>query len=188
MILRGILKLGRGDAKGMAEFSGAKEAFSASLAPLIAFPLVGAVITAISGDWQFAVIGLLSRLCSVLALPLIVYEFSRIFDRTSLWLRAATALNWCFWLVLPGIFIAAILGSVLIQAGLPMTPVETVLLGGVGFYLLWNRWFVFKAGLQLNGWQALLMLLVSLLITGLFAMLPWIGGMHLPSASMTSLP
>lgn len=188
MILRGLVKLARGDAKGLAEFSSDKEAFSASLAPLIAFPLVGAGITALSGDWKAALIGLFSRFCAVLALPLIIYEFSKLFGKTNHWLRTATALNWCFWLVLPAIFLAALLGSILVQTGLPITRSEQVVLEVVGLYLLWNRWFVLKAGLQLNIWRALLVLLASLIATGLFAVLPWAAGMPAPSLDFASLP
>ncbi|MDE1907152.1 MAG: hypothetical protein KGH75_11960 [Rhodospirillales bacterium] len=188
MIMRGLAKLARGDATGLAEFSGDKEAFSASLAPLIAFPLVGAAITSLSGDWQVALIGLLSRLCAVLALPLIVYESSKLFGKTSLWLRTATALNWCFWLVLPAIFLAALLGSILAQTGLPLIRAEKLVLGAVALYLLWNRWFVLKTGLQLNIWRALLVLAASLAATGLFAVLPWAAGMPAPSLDFASLP
>ncbi len=188
MILQGLIKLARGDAKGVEEFSGSVEAFSASLAPLIAFPLVGAFITAVSGDWKAALIGLLSRFCAVLALPLVTYEFARLYGKQQLWLRTATALNWCFWLLLPAILVAALLGSVLVTLGLPLARAELAVLGLIGLYLFWNRWFVFKAGLQLNIWRALLMLLASLLITGLFAVVPWLAGLPVPGADITSLP
>lgn len=188
MILQGLIKLARGDAKGLEEFSGTPEAFSASLAPLIAFPLVGAFITAVSGDWKGALLGLFSRLCAVLALPMVTYEFARLFGKQHLWLRTATSLNWCFWLVLPAILVAALLGSVLVQFHLPLAHAEMVVLGLIGLYLLWNRWFVFKAGLQLNIWRAGLMLLASLVITGLFALLPWLAGLPMPGAQITSLP
>ena len=188
MILQGLIKLARGDAKEIEEFSGTPEAFSASLAPLIAFPLVGAFITAVGGDWKSALIGLLSRFCAVLALPLVAYEFARLFGKQSLWLRTATALNWSFWLVLPAILVAALLGSILVQFGLPLTRAELAVLGLIGLYLLWNRWFVFKSGLQLNISRALLMLAVSLIITGLFAVLPWAAGLPVPGADVTSLP
>ncbi|MGE4482212.1 hypothetical protein [Acidocella sp.] len=188
MILQGLFRLGRGDAKGIGEFSGTPEAFSASLAPLIAFPLVGALITAVGGDWKAALIALLSRVCAVLALPVVTYEFARLYGKPHLWLRTATALNWCFWLVLPAILVAAFLGSVLVQAGFLLGRAEMLVLGLIGLYLLWNRWFVFKAGLELNIWRALLMLAASLAVTGFFAMLPWLAGLPLPGVDMTSLP
>lgn len=188
MILQGLLMLARGNAKGIEEFSGTLEAFSASLAPLIAFPLVGAFITAVGGDWRAGLVGLMSRLCAVLTLPVLTFEFSRLFGRQDGWLRTATALNWCFWLVLPLLFLAALLGSIIVQFGLPMNQVEIGIVGLIGLYLLWNRWFVFKSGLQITGWRAFLMLAASLVLTLLYALVPWIAGLPLPSLENAPLP
>ena len=44
MILRGLLLLARGGRAGMKEFDNSADALAASLAPLIAFPLVGAAL------------------------------------------------------------------------------------------------------------------------------------------------
>lgn len=188
MIMRGLLLLARGNAKGIEEFGTGEDAFAASLAPLIAFPLVGALLSLVAGDWKSALLGLLSRLCTVLALPVITYEFARLFGRRELWLRTATALNWCFWLVLPAILVAAFIGSILVQFGLKMDRVEMAVLGLIGLYLLWNRWFVFRNGLQLNVWRSLLVLLASIAVTGAFAALPWATGLPLASTQITSLP
>lgn len=188
MILRGLMLLARGNAKGVEEFSNTLEGFSASLAPLIAFPLVGAFITAMTGDWKIALIGLLSRLCAVLALPVIAYEFSRLFGRQSQWLRTATALNWCFWLVLPALLVAAFIGSIIVQTGMSLPKAEVLVLGLMGLYLLWNRWFVLKSGLGVNGWKAGLALLASVAATLVFAALPWAAGMAPAGAGLTSLP
>lgn len=179
MILPGIAKLACGKSKGIDEFSGTIEAFAASLAPLIAFPLVGAVVTGLSGNWKLAILGFLSRLCAVLVLPVVVYEFSRLFKRQDKWVRTAIALNWCFWLVLPAILLAAIVGSISAQAGLSIQRVEVVVLAGVGLYLLWNRWFVLKSGLRIKGWAAALILLTSLVLMGVLSMLPILIGMPL---------
>lgn len=179
MILPGIAKLACGKAKGIDEFSGSMEAFTASLAPLIAFPLVGAVVTALAGNWKLATLGFLSRLCAVLVLPVVVYEFSRLFKRQEQWVRTATALNWCFWLVLPAVLLAAIIGSIAAQAGLPIQRVEVAVLAGVGLYLLWNRWFVLKSGLRISGWGAALILLASLVVMAVLSVLPLFIGMPL---------
>ena len=188
MILRGIGKLACGNAKGIDEFSATPEGFTASLAPLIAFPLVGAVATGLSGHWKVAVIGLLSRLCAVLVLPVITYEFSRLFGRQDRWLRTATALNWCFWLVLPAVLVAAVLGSVAVQFALSMPRVEVGVLALVGLYLLWNRWFILKSGLNINGWRAVVILLASLLITAVISCLPIIAGLPLTGVDAAPLP
>ncbi len=73
MILRGLWRLAKGDAAGIKEFGGGLDNFYASLAPLIAFPLVGALVTAMQVDWRVAVLSFLARLCGVLVLPVLVY-------------------------------------------------------------------------------------------------------------------
>lgn len=188
MILPGIGKLACGNAKGIDEFSASTESFTASLAPLIAFPLVGAVVTGLAGNWKLAVIGFLSRLCAVLVLPVITYEFSRLFDRQGQWLRTATALNWCFWLVLPAVLVAAVLGSVAVKFGLSLPVIEVGVLGLVGLYLLWNRWFVLKSGLKISGWRAFLILLASVIITAVISLLPVVAGLPLAGVDAAPLP
>lgn len=179
MILPGIIKLAYGNAKGIDEFSDAPESFAASLAPLIAFPLVGAVITGSSGSWKLALLAFVSRLCAVLVLPAIIYEFSRLYKRQGQWVRTATALNWCYWLVLPAIMVAAVLGSVAVQFGVPMPHAEIAVLAAAGFYLLWNRWFVLKTGLKLNGWRVVPIILASLFFEFVFSALPLLVGLKL---------
>jgi hypothetical protein len=172
MILRGLFLLARGKTAGMAEFSPSMDAFTASLAPLIAFPLVGALVSATGGQWEFALVGFLSRLCSVLVLPVMVYEFARHTEREALWLRAATALNWSFWMMLPVLFIAAFLGAILVEAGLAMQEAEYAVLAVAGAYLLWYRWFIVSAGLGLGRWQAAGFVGVSSVAIAVFTAVP----------------
>lgn len=172
MILRGLFMLARGRKAGINEFSGSMDAFSASLAPLIAFPLVGAGISAMSGQWAFALLGLFSRICAVLALPVIVYEFARRTGREALWLRTATALDWAFWMLLPVLFVAAFAAALLVEAGLGMEPAEIGVLVVSGGYLLWYHWFIMRAGLSLNGLQALGLLLFSSLVVAALSAAP----------------
>ncbi len=172
MILRGLFLLARGRKSGINEFSGAMDAFTASLAPLIAFPLVGAGISAMGGQWAFALLGLFSRICAVLALPVIVYEFALRTGREALWMRTATALNWSFWMLLPVLFVAAFIAAVMVQAGLPMAQAEVVVLGLAGIYLLWYHWFIMRVGLGLGAAPALGLLLFSSLVIALFSAAP----------------
>lgn len=188
MIMPGIAKLACGNAKGAEEFAGTAEGFTASLAPLIAFPLVGAVVTGLSGNWKMALLGFVSRFCAVLILPLLVYEFSRLFHRQTHWLRTATALNWCYWLVLPVVLVAAIVAASLGAFGLPLPDVEVAMFGLGGLYLLWNRWFILKAGLNINGWRAVLILLVSMVFSAVFSLLPLVVGLPLGGIGSAQLP
>ena len=172
MILRGLLLLAKGDKAGLNEFSNSLEAFTASLAPLIAFPLVGAGISIAGGQWQVAIIGFLSRLCAVLVLPVITYEFARRIGRETLWTRTATALNWSFWMVVPLIFVAAFAGALLVQTGLAMENAAYVALGAIFGYLLWYRWLIIRGGLGLNKLQAAAFIIISSLAIGLFSIGP----------------
>lgn len=172
MIVRGLFLLARGKAEGIKEFGASMDNFTASLAPLIAFPLVGAAILAMEGDWKFALVSFFSRMCAVLLLPLMVYEFARRLGREALWLRAASALNWSFWMILPVLFIAAFLGALLVQFGVAMQEAEYFVLGFAGGYLLWYRWVIVKAGLALSSAQAVGFVAVSSVLIGALTVVP----------------
>lgn len=60
-VLRGILLIGRGRREGLAEFGSSRDAFLASLAPLLAFPLVGAALMMAGGQSRGAAASLLVR-------------------------------------------------------------------------------------------------------------------------------
>lgn len=172
MILRGLWLLARGRRAGMKEFESSADGFTASLAPLIAFPLVGGALSVLSGDWQSGVISFLARFCAVLALPLIVQEFARRTGREALWLRTATALDWSFWLLVPMLFVAALAGSLLVELGLPMTQAEHAAFGLIGLYLLWLHWFILRCGLELRVLPAVALVAVSSVAIGLLTMGP----------------
>ncbi len=174
MILRGILRLARGDKAGIMEFGNTVDSFTASIAPMIAFPLVGAGFSIYGGQWQLAIIGLLSRLCAVLVLPVITHEFARRTGREKLWLRTATALNWSFWILIPALFVAAFLGALLTEAGLAMQSAEYVAMGFMGGYLLWFHWFIVRAGLGLSQIQAALLVALSSAAIGVLTAGPFL--------------
>jgi len=161
VILRGVLLLARGRAAGIAEFANSADGLTASLAPLIAFPLVGAGQTALNGQPEAAIIGFLARLSAVLALPVITYHFAKACGRDRLWLRTVTALDWAFWLVVPLLLAAALVGVTLVKAGLSIPDAEVAALGAMLAYVFWLHWFILKAGLQLNAWQALLLAVLN---------------------------
>lgn len=188
MILRGMVKLALGNPKGFEEFGATPAAFTASLAPLIAFPVVGALVMAITSDWKMALLGLLSRLCSVLILPVLIYEFARLFGRQSQWLRTATAMNWCVWLLIPAMFGAIFLGGSVAVMGAPAQLAEYGTLMLAGIYLLWNQWYIFKAGLKVNGWRAGLIIFVSLVLDAIFTILSVLAGLPVPGLNGPPLP
>ncbi len=171
-ILRGILLLARGKAAGIAAFGNTTEALTAAIAPLIAFPLVGSVINGLNGAPLPAIIGFLSRLCAVLAVTAATYEFARLTHRESLWIRTATALNWSFWIVVPLLGIAGLLGAIMVSAGMALPTAENVLIGLMAAYLLWFGWFTIRAGLQLSISQAIILVTIAAALIVLLTIAP----------------
>jgi hypothetical protein len=171
-ILRGIFLLARGRRAGIAEFANSGDALSASLAPLIAFPMVGAGIIALGGQPELAAIALLSRLSGVLALPVITQAYAKWMGRENFWLRTATALNWSFWLLIPLLFVAAFIGAALVTAGVPDIKAEATVIVLLGVYMLWLHWFTVRSGLNLSVWRAVGLVCISNIVIGLLTFGP----------------
>ncbi|HEX3405465.1 MAG TPA: hypothetical protein VHT74_34585, partial [Acetobacteraceae bacterium] len=98
-IVVGIMRLARGRADGMLQFGTTREAFLSSLAPLIAFPLVGGVLMLLGGGGFTALSDLFATLCALVAPPVLSFEVARLWGRQAAWLRFATAFNWCQWAI-----------------------------------------------------------------------------------------
>jgi hypothetical protein len=91
MILRGLFLLAQGKASGMREFDSSVDAFYASIAPLIAFPLVVDGMSVVQGHWQTGILSFLGQLCAVLALPVMIQAFAQATGREARWLRTSVA-------------------------------------------------------------------------------------------------
>jgi len=169
MIARGILLLARGDRNGIKEFGNTLDAFTSSLAPLIAFPLVFSVISAIGGAWQLGLLSFLSHLCAVLVVPVITHEVARRRGVEGYWLRAATALNWSFWMLIPALIVAAFIAAVMVEAGLAMQDGEVAAMVMIVLYFLWYQWFIVRAGLGLGVPGAAGFVLLSTAAVSLFS-------------------
>ena len=70
-VLRGMVRVARGHADGIAQFAGTSQGFLASLAPLIAFPLVGTAFMLMDGDGAPAITDLLATMAVLLAPPVL---------------------------------------------------------------------------------------------------------------------
>ncbi len=156
-VMVGILRVARGRADGVACFGATAQAFLASLAPLIAFPLVGAGITAFTEGPRRALSGLAMTLCALLTPAVLSFELARLWHRPEKWMRFATAFNWCEW-TLPALacLVMAPL-SLAIGAGLDANAASLVLVGCLGLYGLWLHWFLARKALALSGFRAGLM-------------------------------
>ena len=95
----GIMRIARGQADGVLYFGATPQAFMASLAPLIAFSLVSIGLSSAREGALRALTQFALTLCASLAPAVISFELARLWRRTDLWLRFATAFNWCEWIL-----------------------------------------------------------------------------------------
>lgn len=153
------MRVARGKPDGVAQFGNTAQAFLASLAPLIAFPLVGGVLIVLGGHPFNGLTELLATACALLAPPVLSFEIARLWRREAYWLRFATAFNWCQWLLpLLGAVLMLVLGSA--QAvGLSPRAVGMLLVFGIGGYGLWLHWFLARHALDLSRLRAALLVL-----------------------------
>jgi hypothetical protein len=162
-IVAGIVLLARGRRTGLDHFAATEQGFLASLAPLIAFPLVTSLLALVQGGGIAAVTDLLATFCALLAPPVISHALARAWGREAGWLRYATAFNWCQWAI-PVIGTLAVLGmEALVAAGMPVQDAAALAAVVLGGYALWLHWFIARHGLALSRARAvLLVVLVNL--------------------------
>jgi hypothetical protein len=153
-ILVGILRIARGRADGIGCFGSTPQAFLSSLAPLVAFPLVGAALGAFSMGPRRALASLAMTLCALLTPAVVSYELARWWKRTDAWLRYATAFNWCEWILWLLFCLIMVPLSVAISLGLSEDAASMILLGCLGAYGLWLHWFLARNALVLSRWRA----------------------------------
>ena len=170
--LLGVVLVARGRREGLKQFGATRDAFLASLAPLIAFPLVGSGLLLVGGDrWQ-ALEDFLATLCAVLAPSVLSEALARVWKREAAWLHYATAFNWCQWAVpVVGTLILTILG-LLMNAGLSEDAATLAFVASLAAYAFWLHWFITRHGLGLGAWRAALLVAVVNGGTGLLAFGP----------------
>jgi len=171
-VLVGIMRIARGRADGIGYFGSTPQAFLSSLAPLVAFPLVGAVLAVFGEGPRRALTDLAMTLCALLTPAVVSYELARLWNRTEAWTRFATAFNWCEW-ILP--LLAALLMvplSVAISLGMSQNAASFVLVSCLGLYGLWLHWFLARNGLALSKLRATVFVVLVNLGTALAVMVP----------------
>ena len=156
-ILVGILRIARGRPDGIGCFGSSPQGFLSSLAPLVAFPLVGAVLGMFTEGPRLALTGLAMTLCALLTPAVVSYELAKLWKRTDSWLRFVTAFNWCEW-ILPLLACAIIVPlSVAVSMGMGEDAASLVLLGCLGAYGLWLHWFLARNALNLSRFRAVVL-------------------------------
>ena len=159
-ILTGMFRIARGRADGLACFGGSAQSYLSSLAPLVAFPLVGAAMGMFTEGPRRALTDLTMTLCAILTPAVMSYELARLWKREEAWFRFATAFNWCEW-ILPIIAVLAMLPlSVAISAGVQEGVAAAAFIGFLAIYGLWLHWFLARKGLALSGSKAILLVLI----------------------------
>ena len=162
-ILVGIARIARGRADGVAYFGSTAQSYLSSLAPLVAFPLVGAAVGMFSEGPRRALTDLAMTLCALLTPAVISYELARIWKRDEAWLRFATAFNWCEWILPVLACLVMVPLTFAMSAGLAANAASLILVGCLGCYGLWLHWFLARQALGLSGPRAVaLVFLVNL--------------------------
>lgn len=144
----GVWRVARGRADGMLGFGATTHSFLTSLAPLIAFPLVGSLLVLVREGMLPALSLLGMTVVAQLAPPVLSHGLARWWGREHLWLHYATAYNWCYWAI-------PIVASVLTT--LFGTGLREGLFLALAAYSLWLHWFIARHGLALNRWRAALL-------------------------------
>jgi hypothetical protein len=156
-VLLGIWRCARGRRDGLAQFGATPEAFIASFGPLVAFPLVAAMLATLRGGGQTEWTYVLAFLCVLLANAVLSHGFARFWLREAAWPRFATAMNWCAWVPQIGLVLAMLAAGTLQNAGVPPDVAVVIPFGAVALYALWLQWFVARHGLAIGGWRAALL-------------------------------
>jgi len=158
----GVLRVAFGRADGLARFGTTVQSFLASLAPLIAFPIVGAMLEFLHDGLMPAISLILLTLVAQLTPPVLSHAMAVRLGREEAWLHYATAYNWCYWaLPIVGAILMVVFGTAT-GAGLPSTLAAKGVLMCLGAYSLWLHWFLARHALQLaRGRAALLVAVVN---------------------------
>ncbi len=171
-IVLGVGRIARGRADGIAQFSGTPQAFLSSLAPLLAFALVGCFLLLLHGDGLPAVSELLQTIVIALAPAVLSEPIARFWGRGPQWLRFATALNWCQWAMPVAVAFGLMFGGLLTAFGMSTAQAGRVVVAVVLGYGFWIEWFLTRHALELSRWRAAVLVLAINLGTALLATLP----------------
>lgn len=169
-VMMGVARLARGRADGITLFPSTVAGFLTSLAPLVAFPLVGGLMAVFQGEPRRGLADVLATVSALLAPAVISHAFARRWGREEQWLRFATAFNWCQWALPLIAMVLLTVTSVLGGSSSRLAAVATVL--GLAAYGLWLHWFVVRQGLLLGAARSVLVVICMNLGTAAVILLP----------------
>jgi hypothetical protein len=145
----GIARLARFRAEGLALFDASPQGFLSSLAPILAFWLVGSTFILAEEGFPGGLADTLLSLSFLLAPAVISEALTRVMGCRDGWLRYAVAMNWCQWIFPVAFVCAAIVSAVLMAAGAPGDAAAGGAIGAVGIYALVLNWFIALHALRL---------------------------------------
>jgi hypothetical protein len=184
-VLRGMFRLATFRPEGFGEFGDTRQAFLNSLAPLLAFPLVGTALLLLTGAGAGALGDLLGTVVALLAPVIVSHALAVRWGREAAWMRYAVAFNWCQWAVPLFAVGLVVVAGILVNGGLPVRLVTMLLLLALLGYGLGLYWFLARHGLGLSGKRAALLVLLMNLATGLLAFGPRLFfGQGLPATGL----
>lgn len=172
-ILHGIVRLARLRSDGFSAFAASTQALLNSIAPLLAFPLVGGLIEIANGQLAMAMTDMLSTVIALLT-PLVVSEFlATRWGRHDHWMRYAVASTWSQW-TLPMLLMVMVLCLwTLASVGFPIgNGIVGICVLGLVIYGIALHWFLARAGLGLSRGKATLLVLTADLMTGVLVLAP----------------
>lgn len=179
-LVLGIMQLALLRAEGMQQFGDSPQSFLNSLAPLLAFPLVGTALLLLRGGGLPALADLFATITALLAPSVLSFEFARWWQREAEWLRFATTFNWCQWALPVVVTLLLTVLGVLSQTGLSEPAATVLLVVGVLGYGLWLHWFIARHALRLSGVRAGLLVLGVNLGTALLILVPRLIALERP--------
>lgn len=172
-VLRGFAYLARFRREGFAYFAGTNVAMLNSLAPLIAFPLVGGALMLLRGGGIGAASDLLATVVALLAPLLIAHALAGRWGREDAWLRYAAAFNWCQWaLPAAAVLLLVVLGIVMRVTGMSQNVAAVAFLAGLVGYGLALHYFLARHGLGLSAGRSVACVAAMNLGTGLLVLGP----------------
>ncbi len=171
-VLIGLVRTALGRADGLTYFAASVQGFLSSLAPLIAFPLVGAFLVAVQGHASAAATDFLATICALLFPPVLSFELARLWRRQGQWLHYATAFNWCQWAIPIAAILLLALAFPPLSAFFSARNAAVAVLFAVGCYGLWLHWFIARIALAISGVRAVLLVVAVNFGTGILLLVP----------------
>lgn len=171
-LLLGLARLACCRAEGLAEFGDDAQAFLASLAPLIAFPLVGTGLALAKGQGVAVAVAFAQTVCGLLAPSVLSQALAARWGRGAEWFRYATAANWCQWLMPMALAFLLILAGIATQAGVPERLLPPLVVGLLAVYALRLQFFLVRHGLALPRGRSLLLVVTVMLGTAVLVLGP----------------